>query len=238
MNHIRKAFGAEVETLAPVLHEAYRRIGVFQKNRTMRNQERLVSQFEALAPHLAFFATHVPEAKQGYFTAFSDASLDISDRIVALDVAVGSLHIAFPIERAYMHRESARLRDVLERSRWAPEDHKEPQPSAWVAGLGASPGQVTAAAHVATRNSDFRRIPDGSVLVTTMPRPEMTPVLGEVEAIVAERGGMLCHAAIVARELGIPCVVGAAGATKRIRTGQLVTVDGAAGTVELASTTT
>ena len=136
-----------------------------------------------------------------------------------------------------MHQESAQLRNVLERSRWDDSDVGDPSnagPDAWVAGVGASAGTVTAPAHVATRSSEFRRIPPGSILVTTAPRPELVAALRTIEGLVAERGGMLSHAAIVARELGIPCVVGAAGATRRIRSGQQITVDGTAGTVEHA----
>ena len=234
MNRIRKAFKAEVEALAPLLHETYRRVGIFQKNRNERNERLLLSQLDVVAPHLDFFRPHVPDRKQGYFLALANPSLDVSDRIIALDVAVGALHIEFPVERAYMHQESDRLRTVLEESRWHEADAPRAGTTASVSGTGAATGVVTATAYVATRTSDFRRIPPGAVLVTTAPRPELVSGLHDLVALVAERGGMLSHAAIVSRELGIPCVVGATNATRRIRTGQLVTVDGAAGTVKRA----
>ena len=229
MNRIRKMFAAEIDALSPQLHETYRRVGVFQKDRTKRNAERLLAQLDDVAPHLDFFRPHVPDRKQGYFFALADPYLSTSDRIIALDVAVGALHIDFPVERAYMHQESARLRTVLEQSRWDAADGATPPPAAWLSGTGASPGVVTGPAHIATRTSDFRRIPPGAVMVTMTPRPEVVAALHTVVAVVAERGGMLSHAAIVSRELGIPCVVGAANATRRIRPGQQITVDGAAG---------
>lgn len=92
------------------------------------------------------------------------------------------------------------------------EDARKPVSGAWLSGIPASSGVVSAPAFVATRTSDFRRIPEGAVLVTTMPRPELTPSLSQVAAIVAERGGTLSHAAIVARDVRVPCVVGAKGA--------------------------
>ena len=82
----------EVEELCPILHETYRRIGMFHKNRTARNEQLVLDQLEAAAPLLAFFRSYVPGRKQPYFLALSDNSLPISDRIVALDVAVGGNH--------------------------------------------------------------------------------------------------------------------------------------------------
>ncbi|HSF85832.1 MAG TPA: PEP-utilizing enzyme [Acidimicrobiia bacterium] len=234
MNRIRKLFADEVEALAPVLHETYRRIGILQKNRTVRNESLVLTQLETVAPHLSFFCPYVPPPKQPYFAALADPSLDVSDRIIALDVAVGALHIDFPVERAYMHRESAALRQVLERARFSDDPPDTAEPGSWLSGIGASPGVVTAPAHVATRTSDFRRVPDGSVLVTTAPRPEIIAALPAMAGLVAERGGRLSHAAIVARELGVPCVVGAANATRRIRSGQRITMDGGSGRIERA----
>ena len=232
MNRIRKMFAAEVAALAPLLHQTYRCVGTFQKNRSDRNATRLATQLDEVAPHLEFFRPYVPGPKQGYFAALASPDLELSDRIVALDVAVGSLHIDFPVERAYMHRESAQLRRVLEQSRHAPEDDRVPQEAVWVGGIGASPGVITAPAFVAAGASGAAEAPPDSVLVTIAPRPEILASLPNLAGLVAERGGMLSHAAIVAREMGIPCVVGARRATQRIRSGQLVTVDGGAGTVE------
>jgi pyruvate,water dikinase len=74
--------------------------------------------------------------------------------------------------------------------------------------------------------SDFA---PGSVLVTAMTDPDWEPILKRASAIVTDRGGRTCHAAIVSRELGIPCVVGTGNATAVLRTGQAVTVSCAEG---------
>jgi pyruvate, water dikinase len=72
---------------------------------------------------------------------------------------------------------------------------------------------------------------DGDVLVAPMTTPDWVPAIRRAVALVTDGGGMTCHAAIVARELGVPCVVGARGATTALRDGEVVTVDGARGVV-------
>lgn len=73
----------------------------------------------------------------------------------------------------------------------------------------------------------------GEVLVTTVTNVGWTPLFPRVAAVVTDVGAPLSHAAIVAREIGIPAVVGCGNATMRLQTGDLVRVDGTAGTVEL-----
>src|SRR4029078_7942645 len=70
----------------------------------------------------------------------------------------------------------------------------------------------------------------GEVLVTRMTSPDWVPIMRRAAAIVTDAGGMTSHAAIVARELGLPCIVGAHDATRALSTGLLVSVDGSAGT--------
>lgn len=234
MNRIRKAFAAEVERLLPVLHETYRRVAAFQRRRSAPNARRLLEQIDVVAPMLAFFRPYVQPAKQAYFVALADASLDVSDRIVALDVAVGSMHIAFAVERAYMHRESARLREVLAACRHDDgDDHRDgrQRPGVLVQGIPASPGVGTGRAFVAIRSADVARVPDGAVLIARTARPEVVHCMTSVAGIVTDEGGALCHAAIIARELGVPCVVGTRVATQRITTGLCIRVDGSTGEV-------
>lgn len=98
-------------------------------------------------------------------------------------------------------------------------------------GLPASPGYVTGVAHVITDVSRIAEFKEGEILVTVMTSPDWVPAMRKSKAIVTDSGGMTSHAAIVSRELGIPCVVGAQVATKKIRTGQRVTVDATQGVV-------
>lgn len=103
-----------------------------------------------------------------------------------------------------------------------------------VAGTGTSPGRVRGRARIVHQPS-ASRLEQGDILIAEHTDPGWTPVLHIVGAVVSEEGGMLNHCSIVARELGIPAVVGIARATQRIREGTDVTVDGSAGTVHIHS---
>jgi pyruvate, water dikinase len=100
-----------------------------------------------------------------------------------------------------------------------------------VHGLAASPGVATGRARVLTSIAEAAKLGDGDVLVAQMTAPDWVPLMRRASAIVTERGGSTCHAAIVSRELGIPAVVGAEGATSLLRDGELLTVDGGRGLV-------
>ena len=98
-------------------------------------------------------------------------------------------------------------------------------------GLGAAPGQASGPVSLLASLADAGRFTDGSVLVTRMTAPDWVPLMRRAAAIATDSGGMTCHAAIVSRELGIPCVVGTQEATKRLRERELVTVDATHGVV-------
>jgi pyruvate,water dikinase len=100
-------------------------------------------------------------------------------------------------------------------------------------GTPASPGRVTAPARVIFDPHNAQLV-HGEILVALSTDPGWTPLFLTASGLVMEMGGAMSHGAIVAREYGIPAVVGVAGAIERIRTGQLVTVDGTSGTVTLA----
>ncbi len=98
-------------------------------------------------------------------------------------------------------------------------------------GLGGAPGSASGAARVLVSLGDAASLNDGDVLVTHMTSPDWLPLLRRAGAIVTDSGGMTCHAAIVSRELGIPCVVGTGEATSKLRDGEIVTVDATRGVV-------
>ena len=100
-------------------------------------------------------------------------------------------------------------------------------------GIGASAGRVTAAARVLGGPQDFGQMRAGDVLVASITTPAWTPLFALASGVVTDIGGPLSHSSIVAREYGIPAVLGTGVATRRISSGQLITVDGDAGTVGL-----
>ena len=117
----------------------------------------------------------------------------------------------------------------------APADAAASEPSAPQAvllrGLGGAPGSASGAARVLASLDDAGNLNDGDVLVTHMTSPDWLPLLRRAAAVVTDSGGMTCHAAIVSRELGIPCVVGTGEATRKLRDGEIVTVDATRGVV-------
>ncbi|KPK04742.1 MAG: hypothetical protein AMJ56_16915 [Anaerolineae bacterium SG8_19] len=98
-------------------------------------------------------------------------------------------------------------------------------------GVAASPGSVTAPACVVHGPEDFAQMKTGDVLVAPITTPAWTPLFARASAIVTDVGGPLSHGSIVAREYGIPAVLGTGTATKRIRDGQVITVNGSNGKV-------
>jgi pyruvate,water dikinase len=98
-------------------------------------------------------------------------------------------------------------------------------------GVAASPGIYEGRACVLTGPHEFDRLEPGDVLVAPITSPAYNTVLPLIGAVVTDKGGALCHAAIVAREFGIPAVVGTVTATQAIPDGAKVRVDGTAGTV-------
>ncbi len=102
-----------------------------------------------------------------------------------------------------------------------------------IQGVGGCPGVVRGTARVVLDPSDPSQLGPGDVLVAPITDPSWTPLFLPAAAVVVEVGSPFSHAAIVSRELGIPCVVSAGAATQRIPDGAMVEVDGAAGTVTL-----
>ena len=100
-------------------------------------------------------------------------------------------------------------------------------------GTGASPGVIRGPARVALSNLDFPRIRPGDIIVCPSSNPSWVPVFTVAGGLVTNTGGVLSHAAVVAREFALPAVVGVADATRLITDGQTIEIDGTQGTVRL-----
>jgi pyruvate,water dikinase len=100
-------------------------------------------------------------------------------------------------------------------------------------GLTGSPGAAEGRARVILHADQLGQLEEGEILVAPSTATSWTPVFGTIAAAVSDVGGVMCHAAIVAREYGLPAVVGAASATKTIKTGDRIRVDGDTGLVTL-----
>jgi pyruvate,water dikinase len=120
--------------------------------------------------------------------------------------------------------------------RWLPATSVD-QTGDTIRGIGASAGNVTATARVLVGPADFGRLQPGDVLVASITTPAWTSLFAMASAVVTDIGGPLSHSSIVAREYGIPAVLGTNVATRAIPDGTRVRVDGDAGTVTLLDAT-
>jgi pyruvate,water dikinase len=100
-----------------------------------------------------------------------------------------------------------------------------------VRGMGVSPGQGIGRVRIMLNIKDMSGFKEGDVLVTEMTTPDWLPAMRIASAVITNLGGKTCHAAIVSRELGVPCIVGTEKGTKVLKDGDLVTVDGQRGLV-------
>ncbi|HET7769503.1 MAG TPA: phosphoenolpyruvate synthase [Chloroflexota bacterium] len=107
-----------------------------------------------------------------------------------------------------------------------------------IRGLGASPGSASGPVRVLHSPEDGPRLMAGEILVTEMTSPDWVPIMRRAGAIVTDGGGMTSHAAIVSRELGVPCVVGTGRATHLLQDGETVTVDARAGVIRRGTSPT
>ena len=119
------------------------------------------------------------------------------------------------------------LGDVVEETEEASSDMGE----VLVRGLGASPGMASGKVKIVLDIDELDKIQDGDIMVTTMTTPDMVPAMRRASGIVTDEGGVTCHASIISRELGIPCVVGTGDATATLKEDTGVTLDGKKGLV-------
>jgi len=104
-----------------------------------------------------------------------------------------------------------------------------------LAGVPGSPGVYTGTVRVVHDESEFSRLRPGDVLVCPITTPSWSVLFLQAGAVVTNVGGVLAHTAVLAREYGIPAVLATIDATQRLHDGDVVTIDGTAGTVSLKS---
>ena len=108
---------------------------------------------------------------------------------------------------------------------------KEVDAKVLVKGETASPGVASGPVKIILDINELNKIEKGDIMVTTMTTPDMVPAMMKAAAIVTNEGGLTCHAAIVSREMGIPCIVGTKDATEKLKDGAEVTVHATHGMV-------
>src|SRR6266567_824283 len=172
-------------------------------------------------------AGRLKEAADIFFLTFPEAHAALTG--ADLREHVSERRAAFARELGRRHVPLVLLSDGTEPTA-QPQTTQSTRSEGTLQGTPASPGMVTAPARVILDPHDARLKP-GEILVAPSTDPGWTPLFLKAAGLVMEVGGAMAHGAIVAREYGIPAVVGVAGATERIATGCCVTLDGTAGTV-------
>jgi len=135
-----------------------------------------------------------------------------------------------------LHRGEARLLAGAEARRWIRENLETAAGTeSWTRGLVAYRGSAVGRARILRSAAEQDRVEEGDILIVPMTTPDFFPGMKKAAAFVTDEGGVICHAAIVARELKKPCVIGTRNATSIFRDGDLVEVDAAAGIVRKVS---
>ncbi|MEK6954260.1 MAG: PEP-utilizing enzyme [Candidatus Micrarchaeota archaeon] len=98
-------------------------------------------------------------------------------------------------------------------------------------GIGASPGKATGRVRIIRGIGDYSRFLDGEILVTRITDPSMTVMMNKAAAIICDMGGLMSHPSILARELGVPCIVNTKNGTTKLKEGMKVSVDGLKGEI-------
>lgn len=192
-----------------------------------------------LGRHLAATGV-IPTADDVFFCTRTDLGTALTGRTRTLAGAVADRReqweqqrwLAAPLALGHPPR---LIGDVIDRTvqRARPTGITAKRGNQVIVGHPASAGQATGTVRVITDPRDFATFTDGDVLVAKATAPAWTPLFARAAAVVTDNGTLAAHASLVAREYGIPAVVGTGTATTRLRPGQRVTVNGTTGTVTI-----
>lgn len=197
---------------------------------------------DATRETLELFANLMPYAKSKYIFALRRLDeMAPFDLIMCFDQAIFEMHVwetlsSLGIKRGEWSKSnpwSKELRALLdERQAVRPrENDPNAEEEFLVSGNTASRGSVQGRACIALDQQHFHKIKEGDILVTTMTTPDFIEVAHLISGIITDRGGVVCHAAILAREFQIPCVVGCQTATTTIKEGKKILLDATASIV-------
>jgi pyruvate,water dikinase len=209
---LRETQVGELTTPWPVMRRAVVRIG-----------EALVGQGAIGEVDDIFFLTR-DEALAAIDRGLLEAGVDIADRRAR---RAEQARLVPPLLIGAVNPVLRRVWDAFPRTLGA-----APSPTALVSGSPASTGRATGPVRVIRGPDEFDELQPGEILVAPMTAPAWTPLFSRAAAVVTDVGSAAAHASIIAREYGIPAVVGCGDATARLRTGMRVTVDGSTGNVE------
>jgi phosphohistidine swiveling domain-containing protein len=233
VNTIRVHFPYEIEALKPILKVAYQSILEFQNDRTPNLESRMREAIRATLPILQIFKFEMPNYKRHYIEILEHGDdLSAYDLIVCFDRGIFELHARVQTGDLAHLPWSKRLREIFDERRQSALPIKPTGDEAFlICGTSAGRGAVGGIAHVIHNPNEYSSLPPQSILVTPMTHPDISLVAGRIIGIITDHGSILCHAAIIARERKLPCIVGCQNATMVVQTGQHIWMDAASGIV-------
>jgi phosphohistidine swiveling domain-containing protein len=242
-NKIRNGYGTELSLLKPMLRNAYQSIHDYQLQRNTENEIKMREAITDTETILNIFIPHIPGSKGRYIQALKrQQEMSPFDLIVCFDQAVYELHLwtilkELGIKRGiWSHGQqpwSKELRILLDERQQIDKDNSivNKEELFKVSGTPACRGNAEGPAIIVLNKDEFHRVKSGSILITTMTTPDFIEIANLITGLVTDRGGVLCHAAILAREFNIPCIVGCHDATKTIKDGEIIRMDAISGVV-------
>ncbi|WP_042160034.1 PEP-utilizing enzyme [Paenibacillus gorillae] len=238
-NRVRIWYQNEIEQLKPLVRDAYQRIYRYQLERTSLLELQMREAIAQTTPILEIFMEHIPHYKSSYIKVLArQEQLAASDLILCFDRAVYELHLYASLGKEigkYANEApwSKELRTLLnERQEIEPANNSNAEEELFLAsGKVASSGHAEGIATVILHKDELVNVRNGDILVTEMTTPDFIEVAPLIAGLVTDRGGIVCHAAILAREFNIPCIVGCGNATEAVKSGQKIRIDAVSGIV-------
>lgn len=177
--------------------------------------------------------TKVPKSKQNRKKIDSNMAIKIAKIGQKLHNHYGRPQdVEFAIDRGQLYIVQTRPITTIESSKEKIEDQKQSiSQTPDLTGEPASPGTSSGVVVIINNPKEITRAQKGQILVTDMTTPDFVPAMKKVNGIITNKGGQTSHAAIVSRELGVPCVVGTKTATKDLKEGDIVTLNGTTGQI-------
>ena len=217
----------------PLREDALAAMGLYlpPARRLLRELGRRLVSAGGLAEPMDVCWLTLAEARAAASVLDGDAELppDLRERVAARQARARGQRLATPPQ--YLPRNR-----VMTSMEWMFPAREGGARGGVLTGTASSGGVVTGRARVLAGPADFAAFQPGEVLVASITTPAYTPLFAMAAGVVTDIGGVLSHGSIVAREYGIPAVLGTGSGTRLIRTGDEITLDGAAGTVRLPVT--
>jgi phosphohistidine swiveling domain-containing protein len=243
-NKIRIGFEDERQNLKPLLRAAYQSIYDFQLHRTSENEAKMRKAIVETTVILNVFIDYIPPSKGKYILALQrQADMLAFDLVICFDQAIYELHLWMMLQELGIKRGkwskhnklpwSKELRRLLDERQHTvvSTDHGDKEELFLVSGTPACRGSAQGPSCIVRSIDDFHKVKSGNIVITEMTTPDFIMIAELISGIVADRGGVLCHAAILAREYNIPCIVGCVDATSTINEGQIIRMDAVSGVV-------